>query len=85
MSRELHRQVLWCLNPFDYMQTREVSDKCKHNQGYWLVDYQQQLYRFEPSTHLQKDLWLGEMERAELNGEHLLRWYCSLCDNIQMP
>lgn len=55
--------------------------------GQWVVKKGSKFYVFDPPTQLQKDLWLDVQQRNGKGKKALesLRWYCALCDTVQMP
>lgn len=61
---------------------------CQKVGGRWMVEKEDGgLYGFDPSTQMQKDIWLGSHrepgEKEKAMGR--LRWYCFGCGTIQMP
>lgn len=65
-----------------------AGGKCTHDvtKGQWLVSWEGELYSIQPSSQLQKDIWLSEAKgQTGQDQVDKLRWFCHLCGNIQMP
>ena len=74
----------WCLVKMDRTPD-EVSEKCEHTTGQWVVKWKGDFYLFDPATQLQKDIWLDNAGIRKEEAIKLLRWFCHECVNIQMP
>jgi hypothetical protein len=62
------------------------GEKCTHNRGQWLVLWEGVYYSIQPSTQIQKDIWLDEAKRETGSEQYsTLRWLCHECGTIQMP
>lgn len=65
--------------------------ECKPNgnraSGRWLVLFEGQLYGIEPSTQIQKDIWLSDAARTVKKDDAIamLRWWCFSCRTVQSP
>lgn len=60
----------------------------KGTPGNWLVELDGKLHVFDPSTQLQKDIWLSSNREAGVPEETALgalRWQCHACGVVQMP
>jgi len=69
-----------------------LGPKCDHRvtDGRWLVLKDNEIFMFDPSTQMQKDVWLSEGKDKGGEEEHerrikMLRWLCYRCNNIQEP
>lgn len=64
-----------------------LAEKCEHNQGQWVVEWENRFFPFVHANQLQKDIWLGDADSPKNKEKRieLLRWYCSACGNCQRP
>lgn len=67
--------------------TSKLSDKCEHNTGQWVVEWDERFYPFVYANNLQKDIWLGaaKSEKDKNRRMNLLRWFCHTCGTVQRP
>jgi hypothetical protein len=77
------------LGPAGTVEEFPIAPRCSCEAGTagdWIVEKKDgSLWRFGPSTQIQKDIWLDSRHRAGLPAEEMLRWLCRGCGKVQMP
>ena len=72
----------------ELVQPLPTGDRCPHeSQGFWLVEWNDILYTFDPPTQIQKDIWLSDSKKivGEETALGALRWCCRECGTVQKP